>query len=515
MRKSRAIVTPGPKDITREGRSLAGSCRAFPVSETSAGPGCLMRMGPDSALSAEVHAFWEEFPLAVWTIRQGERFVAGPGPSDFVIPGGRVTVQVDRAGHVWIDSPNGLSVLGVGGSARLRLDTIALTVRALPDAGAAFASREPLRDFALALSAVAYLALAIVVSLQPGTLTPTPDFTSRVVLSPDLTFAQAGGPRRLAFELSPDWRSLAADRAEAQGSARFAILPEAPARARARDAVPLAGRRVAPARQDRRPGGTGARARLAEGPIGNPYAPPGVGAWAVADRPDARRLSVQREPPDTSYEWPAAWWFPQPVRASDFYYGDGDGNVPERVASRFGEKHAAGREWRDVFGNMFGPEPMDPQAAALGVRGPGPGGGGHGTGIGLGAAGSIGHGDGRDRDQGSGVADESAFARDVRLGSHEPRAPRLTTRIEPSVVTRVLAANQGRLGACRKPGGAADSFELSFTVTSEGRAAGIVADAEPLLEPESAACIARVVSELRFLPAGSDAVRVWRRLRLH
>lgn len=403
---------------------------------------CHKLVARDVIYGVEVSAHWGDFVVAIQTLRPGERFVATPSESC-------TTIHAERGGLVRIEAPEGVPVRASGGIVRVQIGAVVLVVRAVPLAPKAFASKRWLEELGIPLCAAACALAVMLIALRPDTLGPTPDPAVDVARSPSFMLARAAASLPLRFETSPDWHALAPDRAMPTGRASFAILAETRTRSRGRDPV-LAGRRVARERQDRRSGGSGAQARLAEGPIGDPDAPEAAGAWMIARQLDAQRARAQREPPSSlrspaTSDVPIGWLAP----ASEDWRHEGACDAPSRVSSRSGDDAPSGHDWTDNLGNMFGPPEVDPRGTALGVHGRGPGGGGRHAGIGLGVTRHIGHGDGSDADQGRGVASESPFPRYVLPGAHQTRAPRLrcvrlVVRADPAIPPCYVTGDPGR-----------------------------------------------------------------------
>src|SRR5262249_15847822 len=153
-------------------------------------------------------------------------------------------------------------------------------------------------------------------------------------------------------------------------------------------------------------------------------------------------------------------------------------------AAPWGDPEDVGRAGFETLGNMFGPEPVDPFGTGLGVFGKWRGGGGHSRSIGLGAIAIVGHGSRASADQGSGMIDASPFVRDASLGSHEARAPSLSTRVAPSVVLRVMQQAAPRLASCVRE----HDVDLSFDVMPDGAASRV------MVENGNNGCLARVLS---------------------
>jgi hypothetical protein len=450
-----------------------------------------MRAG-QTAPSVELSLDWGDYPLSREALRPGDRRALGPG----------ARAHIDSAGGVYIER-EGEPTRHVVGPACIALGPLTLRIARPGGAAArsAFASRDGLVEAALALTALVYfaalaaLSLAEVPVLYAGEVTRGPALSFHVL--PILT----GHARRLTLEVGDGFRAAAvpAPVSVRQGEQHM-ILPETPAREHGkRSAGHSRPRRLA----DARPGGSGARARGWEGPVGNPVAPRASGTWAVIhflDR-DGEALADRRRTPQFEYSG-------YPIGVEVMTYDRWSPYVEqtlgrEQLAAPFGEKLAAGYDWDDTVGNMFGPEPMDPRGAGLGLRGVGPGGDGRARSIGLGSAGPMGHGAGPSFDQGAGVPDESRFTRDASVGEHRPRAPSLSTRVAPDVVERALARERPRMQAC--VGRSDATVDLSFVVTPEGMARQVQLSSADAM---SRACVERVLSGLRFSPGTSSPTTV-------
>jgi hypothetical protein len=418
--------------------------------------------------------------------------VLGRGEA-FRLPAVAHTVRVNRAGQLTLQPDDGAPE-PLTEPRRLG----ALTVSAAPVSEHPFGVAPWHRDLAVAIVLLTYFGALVAVAAAQAPLGITPDSVDREALSrAALLKSQAHAPR-LRFELSPDWHAAPVPEAlpERRGEQHM-ILPEAPA--------PERGPRVASQRAhaaDARPGGTGARAQLEAGPVGNPRAPAALGTWAVAHRYDDTRVRLSKEPKSSGMEFDGyALGF---QRSSNTRYWGLDRTPDdgfEIVVASFGEVSPKGFDDRDTVGNMFGPEPTDPRGKGLATAGIGPGGSGAARGIGIGRVGSLGHGAGSAWDQGSGVPDASPFTRSASLGEHVPRAPSFAPRLSSSAAERVLAREAPRLRAC-----SAEPSRIDFTITPDGRAANIA------VTGAAAACLRRVVSSLHFATA-SAGVQVAYHLR--
>lgn len=478
---------------------------------------------------AEVSLAWGDSLLCYRTLRPKQRFEIGPDVSraDFVVPGERHTVTVDPAGAVRVASPDGVTVVRGTERAELSLGALALSVRAASDAPPRFprASRAWRGRVAGVCGALAYAAAASAVTGLPGSLNADWDSLSQHVghrARPDALLRSGGGAARASWRTSPDWRPwVRAVDVPADGAPKL-IVAETPAAERSAE-TRLAGRKVPRARADQRPGGSGARAFLGEGPMGNPAAPRALGTWSVTAPKDRDRV-VARHPRRTlagagSYSLasigrvaPGSWGSAQDDGSWSELSVPTDEHGREAVDAPFGEEDAHAEDDADILGNTFGPEPEDPLGGGLALRGLGPGGGGARAGIGLGRSGPLGRGAGVGSEQGTGVVDAALFGRRASLAAHHPRAPEPTMRVSRDVVARVLARNAGRLLSCAR-GLAPSSVTLSFRVDAAGAASGVIVRDEGL-PATTARCMERTVSELEFLPAPSAATSVVHHLRL-
>lgn len=477
----------------------------------------------------EVSLAWGDSLLCYRTLRPKQRFEIGPDVSraDFVIPGERHTVTIDRAGDALVVSPDGATVVRGTESAELSLGALTLSVRAASDAPPRFprVSRAWRGRVAVVCGALAYAAAASAVTALPGSLNADWNSLSQHVghrAPPDVLSRSNGGAARASWRTSPDWRPwVRAIDVPAAGAPKL-IVAETPAAERSAE-VRLAGHKVPRARADQRLGGGGARALRGEGPMGNPSAPRALGTWSVTAPRDRDRV-VARHPRRTlagagSHSLasigrvaPGSWGSAEDDGSWSELSVPTDEPGREAVDAPFGEQDAHAEDDADILGNTFGPEPEDPLGGGLALRGLGPGGGGARAGIGLGRSGPLGRGAGAGSEQGTGVVDAALFERRASLAAHHPRAPQPTLRVSRDVVARVMARNAGRLLACTR-GLAPSSVTLSFRVDATGTASGVVVRDEGL-PATTARCLERTVSELEFLPAPGAATSVIHRVQL-
>jgi len=450
-----------------------------------------MRAGQTS-LSVELSLDWGDYPLFREALRPGDRRALGPGAS----------AHVDSAGGVYVER-EGEPTRHIVGPAQVVLAGLTLSI-ARPSGAVArstFASRDGLVEAALAFAALVYFAALAALSLVEVPVRYAGEPTRSPALSFHLLPILEGHARQLTLEVGDGFRPAAVPAPVAvRRGEQHMILPESPARERAERRV--SGHAVPRKRADARRGGTGARARGWEGPIGNPDAPRASGTWAVLHWYDrngealaSRRLAQQFEigsfPVGIESKPYAPFWPPY----------DGGTIGREQLTAPFGEKLAAGYDFDDTIGNMFGPEPMDPRGEGLGQRGVGNGGDGRAKSVGLGTFGAMGHGASADFDQGAGVPDTSRFTRSASLGSHEPQVPSPTPRVATEVVHRVLGRHAARLRSCL--GG--ESAQASFVVAADGSPHDVRVTGAG---PRERACLGRVLSGLRFSSAGVGPARV-------
>ena len=156
-------------------------------------------------------------------------------------------------------------------------------------------------------------------------------------------------------------------------------------------------------------GGRGARARGAEGAIGDRTAKPArlrFGVQGPKDNPDphlARQAALDE----------AASWTPIGMLASM------SGGDPRAPTVPWGRESSLGQDDRSALGNMFGDTIGTSFGSGLGLSGIDEGGGGLADVIGIGNFGPLGNGAGTGTDQGIGVG------RGRPQPSHTPKAPRI------------------------------------------------------------------------------------------
>lgn len=448
-------------------------------------------MRPRSEVTGvEIALDWGDFPLCRRVLRPGDALT---------VPGTAHVIRVERSGLALL-ARDGMPVEALALSSRSTLGALTLSVS--PALAPSFAAAGWCRDCFVALSMFAYFAAVVVAALcEPPSYLASGRMAGEARFSNVELKVHARAPR-LGVEVAPDWRPAARPATPpAREGDQHMIFPEAPAPERG---VRSAGQRVPRARADQRPGGTGARAKLAEGRIGNPHAPALAGTWAIAHRYDEREPRLANEQRTSRLELSEA-----PIGFGPRTYSRYSGQDHARdegceiVTAPFGGADTNGFDDRDTVGNMFGPEPTDPVGKGLAAAREGPGGGGRARRIGLGQLGAQGHGAGTAWGQGSGVPDASRFARDASLGTHATRAPSFATRVAPEVTERVLGRVSDRLRQCVR--GHAD---LAFVITPRGTVADVAVTGAGA---SAAACLRRVVATLHF-GAATRAVRVSRHL---
>lgn len=469
--------------------------------------------------SIAVRLIWGDDVLCFRLLRPGQRFVVGgdAAGADFAAPAERRVVCVDRKGCVVLESPDGHRLIPM--PARLDVPLggeLKLSIRSARDVSLrrSFAARSWLLDLAVVAGVASYVLMVIVVSFLAfdGSLGLEWESVERDSVVGDSFGQWSLEKTTLASTRSPDWRPmLRAEIVEPEANG-YAIFPEAPAVERSREAR-LSGKHVPRRNADGRSGGTGARARLEEGPIGNPDAPEALGVWALAPAKEVKIPVPAREQRAWRRTY-SNYWFASVGPADDDIWdrsGWHEDTSDDEIDAPFGDEESAGEDESDVTGNMFGADPVDPKGAGLGVRGSGPGGGGTRKNIGLGVRGALGHGAGRGRSQGVGVVDLSWFTRDSSLAAHHPRAPRLSTRVPDAVVERVLRQSAGRFQSCAHVSGPS-AIDVSFAIGGvDGTTSAIVVQSDSVL---LTACVKKVLGELRFHSRTSGSTPVTRRVRL-
>jgi hypothetical protein len=421
-------------------------------------------------MSAELELWWGDACLRHVSLGAGERFVVGAARQhDFVAPVDTHVVSTSRTGDLFLETAGRSRPLAAEGRECVGVGPLVLAVaRGSVDVTERF--RSPARWLDLGGLALVALYVAFACTFR----FPSPRVPARAEILDDQRYLPSAA---FGFSIEQEEREgmdavPRPRRAPATSAKPRAIFAETKAR--------LAGIRPrnqgtpAPkAAADERRGGTGARAKADEGAIGHPRGPLLFGTWAMADR-GAPRLAAEDRP---RRSWFHGFGPVEPAREDAL------------VAEWEDELEDSGEDESDVVGNMFGDEPIDPLGPGLGVIGREAGGGGaHARRVGTGTQ-SLGHGRGASAHDGRGVADAALFRRDVTLATYVPRVPTLATRVAPAVVERVLSGAQGRLRGCNTA-----EKSLEFVIGVDGSVTHTSS-----FDP----CVTRVLSGLRFLPAGT------------
>jgi hypothetical protein len=465
-----------------------------------------------------VRVMWGDDVLCFRLLRPGQRFAVGPDPgaADFIVPAERHSVRLDRRGNVILETPEGHRLVPMPAKLEAPLgDSLQLCVRSARERSLlrSFAARSWLLDLALVAGVTSYALMVVLVTFLTfdASLQTEGETIERDARVTETSGSWSLGGSGTSFALSPDWRPMLRVETSTEPRPGFAIFPEQTARERARERG-LLGKRVDRERADDRLGGTGARAPLAAGPLGNPEEPEALGSWSLTRIANVKPVPADRARFEADKAPALCTLVPREYSAA-LHIGWDDESSDQGIDAPFGEEEAVGEDDADVIGNTFGPEPVDPAGKALAVDGAGPGGGGKRQSVGLGKHGKLGHGAGSARDQGVGVADVSHFTRDVGLGAHRPRAPRFSTVVAPATVERVLLQSAGRFQSCGHISGASFA-SVSFAIDATGATRAIGVQSEPGLSPEATACLRKIVAELSFLPTKSGSAPITRRVRL-
>jgi hypothetical protein len=428
-------------------------------------------------MSAEIELSWGDSVLFREIASPGKRVVVGELRSaDFVAPVETHVVRVDAQGAVFIEAKGVVRALAVCGHECIALGPLSLRVSRTTSETERFASSSWLFDLGCVALVALYAGLVSAVSMAW-----IPPRATAETFEQQRLFNRAFG-FSIEVEDASEPSALLMERPAPTSQRPKAIFAETPAQAfgpRAR----LDGRSVPKNEADHRRGGTGARARGAEGRIGALYAPQLVGTWAMKDRENVR-LAKQHTPR-------RSWVFSMvnPEEADD-----------EELTAEWGEEaDGSGQDEQDVVGNMLEEEPVDPPGMGLGVLGHRNGGGGEAKRLGTGRR-NLGHGDASSANEGHGVVDASTFHRDVGRATHTPRAPSSRIEVAPVVIERVLARARGHFRACGARG-----ESVTFDVGLDG---------SPTNASTPNTCVARVLSGLQFLPAGKVVTRARGRVGL-
>lgn len=188
----------------------------------------------------------------------------------------------------------------------------------------------------------------------------------------------------------------------------------------------------------------------------------------------------------------------------------GAGGDPNAPTAPWGREDSVGGDPMSARGNMWGDSIGDAYGAGgLGLTGIGEGGGGNGEGIGLGSVGTLGHGAGAGRGQGMGSGGGMG-----RLSS--PRSAVAITsnvlsgRLPPEVVSRILRARQGSLGACydaalKSNPTLSGDLTFEFVIDATGAATDV---RNPGAADAVGACMTKVLAATSFPAPEGGTVRV-------
>ncbi|MBW2458754.1 MAG: AgmX/PglI C-terminal domain-containing protein [Deltaproteobacteria bacterium] len=249
---------------------------------------------------------------------------------------------------------------------------------------------------------------------------------------------------------------------------------------------------------DDKEGGSGMRAKGAEGSMGDPTSRDSGKKWAVKGSPDnvdphiGRARALQE--------------------AAEFgvigLLNVGGGVSPDTPIADWGRLTAEGIDPLNTNGNMWGNEIGAAHGAGgLGLSGIGEGGGGLGEGIGLGTIGTIGHG------AGIGLGDGFGDGNGASGGRLQPRhrvivptlrqAPvSVSGRIPPEVIQRIVRNNFGRFRVCYQSGlknnpNLQGRVVVSFIIGRDGTVSGVGGGGD-LPDASVVGCVAGAFSALTF-----------------
>jgi len=251
------------------------------------------------------------------------------------------------------------------------------------------------------------------------------------------------------------------------------------------------------------PGGTGTRAALDEGALGQPESTRAGARYAVAKAPDATDAVSLDEA--------------RSFGAIGLFSGEVAATASPWTSATLG---SAGELRGDAVGDAFG-------VAGLALSGTGENGGGRGEGIGIGSVGTIGHAAGTGTGQdfgpgGSGTCDEVCEAHGhgrvtgaARVGvvircrlTGEPVT--VSGRLPPEVIQRVVRANEGRFRGCYERGLArnpslAGRVATKFVIARDGTVSASDDAGSDLADADVTSCVRRAFGDLEF-PAPTGGV---------
>ncbi len=249
---------------------------------------------------------------------------------------------------------------------------------------------------------------------------------------------------------------------------------------------------------DDKEGGTGLRAKGAEGSMGDPTSRDSGKKWAVKGSPDN---------PDPHIGRTRAL-----QEAAEFgvigLLNVGGGVSPDTPIADWGRLTAEGIDPLNANGNMWGNEiGASHGAGGLGLSGIGEGGGGLGEGIGLGTIGTIGHGAGIGL--GDGFGDGNGASGGRLQPRHRTSAPSLrqapvtvSGRLPPEVIQRIVRNNFGRFRVCYQSGlknnpNLQGRVVVSFIIGRDGTVSGTGGGGD-LPDAGVVGCVAGAFSALTF-----------------
>jgi hypothetical protein len=259
---------------------------------------------------------------------------------------------------------------------------------------------------------------------------------------------------------------------------------------------------ASPSTQDE--GGRGARARGAEGVLGDRNAKPArmrYGVQGPRDNPDphlARQAALDE----------AASWTTIGVLASL------SGGDPRAPTVPWGRESSLGQDDRSALGNMFGDAIGTSFGSGLGLSGMDEGGGGFGDVIGIGNFGPLGNGAGPGPDQGIGAG------RGRPRPSHTPKAPRLVQgdvqaggRLPAEIIQRIVRMNFGRFRLCYENGARGNPslqgrVTVKFLIDRTGAVSMAADGGSDLPDQNVVQCVVRSFSNLSFPQPDNGVVTV-------
>jgi hypothetical protein len=486
------FMNPAREVEAREGYAMIPAGPALDASEVET-----------SELATEVVVRWEETILHVGHLAQGKSFIAGEAADcDLMIPSERL--GTDRLPVVVTEGSATLAVLPSGADVSIKIGDRKIDLATAAAEGLATSSAHAPRAMAVALAHGTRITIK----------------TSGFVFEVASVFAG----RRVAGKGRGDKKSFAAQALSfglhgAILATMFAFMPALAATDEAElsddQAHLLAATLKAQAEKDMKEqeelqkaedgakenGGTGQASPGESGKIGASTAAPANKHYAVAGNEKERALSRQ-----AALEDAANFGFAGMLASLQ----KDDPNAPSSPWSN----GAIGMDSVSANGNMWGALPGDAYGTGLGLSGTGLGAGGLGTGVGLGFIDTAGHGSGTcagSHCQGFGNSGG------IIGGGHTPRAAKLRVtdtkvsgRIPPEVIQRVVRQNFGRFRACYEAGlrnnpSLQGRVAVAFTVGRDGSVGSAQSAGSDLPDSNVVSCVVKQFYGLSF-PAPEDGI---------